>query len=203
MYSYFDGNNWIQVVNGREILRLATIGTITPETIIRLPDGREVAARRINGIFFGGVEDQPPISIPITVPVPATTESETRRCPFCGEVILTIAIKCKHCGEFLERREDQRQENNDPVEMIATRTYSRYYLVVAIFGMALLWAAAILMFGLSLFFLEWMSAFIFFIGMGIVFFILGIVHFVQTKHKSEQNAMSIKKLELLDQIARK
>ncbi len=30
------------------------------------------------------------------------TES-TKRCPFCGEVILAIAKKCKHCGEFLDR----------------------------------------------------------------------------------------------------
>jgi membrane protein YdbS with pleckstrin-like domain len=27
----------------------------------------------------------------------------TKRCPFCGEVILAIARKCKHCGEFLDR----------------------------------------------------------------------------------------------------
>src|SRR5881397_1429002 len=34
----------------------------------------------------------------------ASTEAEaTKRCPFCGEVILAIAKKCKHCGEFLDR----------------------------------------------------------------------------------------------------
>jgi len=27
----------------------------------------------------------------------------TKRCPYCGEVILAIARKCKHCGEFLDR----------------------------------------------------------------------------------------------------
>ncbi|MCW5876548.1 MAG: hypothetical protein KIS85_06660 [Anaerolineales bacterium] len=24
-----------------------------------------------------------------------------RQCPYCGEEILAAAIKCKHCGEFL------------------------------------------------------------------------------------------------------
>ncbi|MGN6369667.1 MAG: PH domain-containing protein [Phycisphaerae bacterium] len=40
-------------------------------------------------------------------PAPATAVSgdaeATKRCPFCGEVILAIAKKCKHCGEFLDR----------------------------------------------------------------------------------------------------
>jgi len=31
---------------------------------------------------------------------------ETKRCPYCGEEILAIAKKCKHCGEWLESEEE-------------------------------------------------------------------------------------------------
>ncbi len=27
---------------------------------------------------------------------------QTRSCPYCGETILAVARKCKHCGEFLD-----------------------------------------------------------------------------------------------------
>lgn len=29
---------------------------------------------------------------------------ETKACPFCGEQIQAVAVKCKHCGEFLNRK---------------------------------------------------------------------------------------------------
>ena len=39
-------------------------------------------------------------------------DKETKTCPYCGEEILTKAIKCKHCGELLENNSFQ-QINND------------------------------------------------------------------------------------------
>jgi len=33
---------------------------------------------------------------------PATPQKQTLDCPFCGEQILSTAIKCKHCHEFLD-----------------------------------------------------------------------------------------------------
>lgn len=37
-------------------------------------------------------------------------EQETKRCPFCGEEILAVAKKCKHCGEWLNKDEKQDED---------------------------------------------------------------------------------------------
>ena len=39
---------------------------------------------------------------------------ETKRCPYCGEEILAIAKKCKHCGECLDTPETKIAE---PIKM--------------------------------------------------------------------------------------
>jgi hypothetical protein len=44
---------------------------------------------------------------PITIPNPSSDDEKlgrsSKECPFCAEQILVSAIKCKHCGEFLNR----------------------------------------------------------------------------------------------------
>ena len=36
---------------------------------------------------------------------------ETKKCFFCGEEILSVAIKCKHCGEFLNKSDSPIQNS--------------------------------------------------------------------------------------------
>ena len=36
-------------------------------------------------------------------------EKETKRCPYCCEVFLAVAQKCKHCGEWLKKDCDSHQ----------------------------------------------------------------------------------------------
>lgn len=31
----------------------------------------------------------------------------TKACPYCGEQILAVAVKCKHCGSDLAARENR------------------------------------------------------------------------------------------------
>lgn len=39
-------------------------------------------------------------------------DKKTKACPFCWEEILETAVKCKHCGEFLEKKEETPEESN-------------------------------------------------------------------------------------------
>ena len=36
-------------------------------------------------------------------------EQETMKCPYCGEEILAVAKKCKHCGEWLDENESEEE----------------------------------------------------------------------------------------------
>ena len=40
---------------------------------------------------------------------------ETKRCPYCGEEILAVAKKCKHCGEWLEKKEPAKEKKACPI----------------------------------------------------------------------------------------
>jgi membrane protein YdbS with pleckstrin-like domain len=73
---------------------------------IEQPVACPACQRRLNPVVVA-----PKASAEVTAPTPpaapstapANAAEATKRCPFCGEVILAVARKCKHCGEFLDR----------------------------------------------------------------------------------------------------
>ena len=49
-------------------------------------------------------------------------EQSTKRCPYCGEEININAIKCKHCGEWLEEKPVYQPAPQQPVEFTQVTT---------------------------------------------------------------------------------
>ena len=56
---------------------------------------------------------------------PAPPATQTKPCPFCAETILVAASKCKHCGEYLKKKEEASP---------AAGTASSFGVVAAIIG---------------------------------------------------------------------
>lgn len=52
-----------------------------------------------------------------------------RRCPYCGEVIANVAIKCKHCGEWLSDDKGAIQHN-----AVANEPKQKGYILGALAG---------------------------------------------------------------------
>ena len=53
-----------------------------------------------------------------------TAPEPTKRCPMCGEEILAVAKKCKHCGEYLD-------DSNQPVQK---KSRAMFILLALFFG---------------------------------------------------------------------
>jgi hypothetical protein len=60
-----------------------------------------------------------------------------KKCPFCAETIQAEAIKCKHCGEFLQARQDSASASNKTnIPTLDNPNYSQaiFTIVVLILG---------------------------------------------------------------------
>ena len=112
--------------------------------------------------MLGQQIDCPSCSQTIQLPKPSPNQpaspieppqKQTRDCPFCGEEILLSAIKCKHCGEFLDGRNRKPdtpvvppQKNVQPkVEKDVWKGHPSYlyYLAIFIIGVLLIPACGI------------------------------------------------------------
>ena len=47
-------------------------------------------------------------------------DNKTKKCPFCAEVIQSEAIKCKHCGEWLDKKDEPTLDKNVSTGNIST-----------------------------------------------------------------------------------
>jgi membrane protein YdbS with pleckstrin-like domain len=100
-----------QFIVSDEKLRSIGGGTINcPACQQRLSPAIEVPMPNPSNAASAGADPADPAGLAATAGGERTTSAPaapdlmpTKRCPFCGEVILAIARKCKHCGEFFDR----------------------------------------------------------------------------------------------------
>ena len=110
----------------------AATGRLTPDDMVwKEGMAKWAKASKVRGLFASAVETPAPEPVPaepvisdeltsewysdstqspprvdlvtdLRPPIFAAVDSDTKGCPYCGETILAVARKCKHCGEFLD-----------------------------------------------------------------------------------------------------
>ncbi len=111
---------------------------------------------------------------------------ETKKCPFCGEEVLAIAIKCKHCQSMLNGSEAGQINANtlspEPVKTpIATaEKIDNYFFTIAGFPLALIaifFAGWVYVWSCSIPFIFWLMPFFYGGAAGVCMFFMAICFF--------------------------
>jgi predicted nucleic acid-binding Zn ribbon protein len=100
-------------ISSAELKELAQSGRVKPDTLVKNnPESEWSPASKVKGLFALAEIPKLPATIEPPKPqavMPRVVQSEPQKaCPFCGESIAIAAVKCKHCGEFLD--ESKRQQ---------------------------------------------------------------------------------------------
>jgi GYF domain 2 len=110
-------------VSSTDLKALAEKGKIEPDTPVRTESSNWTPAEKVRGLFATPVAASPLFPEQVSAPSnpaeldawaavvaevdqEATTQlpyqsplAATKNCPYCSEIILATANKCKHCGE--------------------------------------------------------------------------------------------------------
>lgn len=108
-----------------QLKRWAEEGEVTADSFIRRStDQQWYPASSVKGLPISQNTPPPILDTPSKTPAPEASIPTTRKCPFCAEAINIDAIKCKHCGEFLEgRNAAPAQKSQHPLQhMVGERT---------------------------------------------------------------------------------
>jgi hypothetical protein len=85
-------------LSSRELKAAADAGELAPtDWVWKEGMPKWVPASNVRGLFTGSTASLTPLA-----PAFAPVTPATKACPYCGEKILVVAKKCKHCGEFLD-----------------------------------------------------------------------------------------------------
>jgi predicted RNA-binding Zn-ribbon protein involved in translation (DUF1610 family) len=95
-------------ISGEQLRDLVRRGVVSTDTLVRLDDGDWVRAEtEIPGMLVAAPispRPTPPPPTPVATEVSVEANRSTKACPDCGEEILAVAIKCKHCGSNLDAK---------------------------------------------------------------------------------------------------